>query len=67
MEETQDDGHAESAPWEDGHRLRRAHGGGLLTWQCGAQEAWHGRWPQAICGLGSRNGGSLIQAFFLSL
>lgn len=40
---------------------------GLLTWQYGAQEARNLCLPQAICGLGSGNGGSLIQTFFLSL
>ena len=42
MEETQDDGHAESAPWEDGHRLRRAHGGGApdLAVRCSRGLAW---------------------------
>lgn len=39
----------------------------LLTWQCGAQEARKLCLPQAIGGLGSRNGASLIQTFLLSL
>lgn len=39
----------------------------LPTWQYGAQEARNLCLPQAICGLGSGNGGSLIQTFFLSL
>ena len=69
MEEMQDEGCVKSVPWVLGGRGRTKESSQqrLLTWQCGAQEAWDGRLPQAICSLGSRNGGSLIQTFFLSL
>lgn len=62
VEEMQDDGCAESAPLGRRARTETAQGG---SWPGSAvlKRPGMGAGLRLICGLGSRNGGSLIQAF----